>query len=238
VKYRLIAAFAIASALGLSVATAVPAGAAPHRTPQVSGDLLEYALVPDSAFGSSFSSDKSHATGSKLLSTRAKYHVPSMSCASFEGNFRVGVYGDTSGAWDEFLNPDYLHEWPTVLGGVQIVNQFASDGAALTFYRQALAKYQACQSFTEPDPTDPTPGGGTFEISATQVAKTLVGRNQAFQVSQQMVISNEAILTFFMNDLIVVSGADVYQFWSLNGTDDEPWPSLMSELIRNVQRLR
>jgi hypothetical protein len=238
VKYRLIAAFAIASALSLSVATAVPAGAAPQRTPQVNGDLLLYALVPDSAFGSSFSSDGSHATGSKLLSTRARYHVPSMGCASFEAYFRVGEYGDTAGAWDEFLNPDYLHEWPTVLGGVQIVNQFASDSAATTFYQQELAKYQACQTFTEPDPTDPKPGGGTFEIAATQVTKTPVGGNQGFQVSQEMTISNEATVTFFINNLIVVSGADVYQFWDVNGTDDEPWPDLMSQLIRSVQRLR
>ena len=41
-----------------------------------------------------------------------------------------------------------------------------------------------------------------------------------------------------MNELYVVSGNDVYHFWDLSATNDEPWPSLMAELIRNVQRLR
>jgi len=236
VRYKLVAAIAIA--LGFAVATAVPAGAAPQRAPQVNGDLLLYALIPDSAFGASFSSTGSYSTGSTLRSDRARDHVPSMSCSSFEDTFRAGYYGDTAGAWDEFDNPDYLKQWPTVLGGAQQVNQFASDGAAMSFYQQERAKYQSCQNFTEPDPANHSPGGATFDISATDVTRTLIGRNLAFQVVQDLTISNDVILTFFVNTLVVVSGADVYEFWDVSGTNDEPWPALMAELIHKVQQLR
>ena len=222
----------------MSLVTAIPAGAAPSRTPQLNGDLLLYALVPDSAFGPSYSSEGVHSTGRKLVTARARYHVPSMSCATFENYTRVGEYGDTAGAWDEFYNPDWLSEWPTVVSAVQSVNQFPSDNAAMSFYRQELAKYQACGSFTQPDPGNRSPGGGDLEIAATQVAKTLIGRNLAFQVTQSLTISSDARVIFFLNNLIVVSGTDVYQFWDLSGTNDEPWPSLMAKLIRNVQQLR
>jgi hypothetical protein len=237
VKYRLIAAIAIA--IGMSVATAVPAGAAATRgTPQVNGDLLLYAMPATSAFGSSYTSSDSNSTGRKLAATRARYHVPSMSCLNFESYARIGVYGDTAGAWDAFYNPDWRPQWPTVIRAVQAVNQFASNNAAMAFYRQALAKYQACQDFTEPNPGDHTPGGGTVAVSATSVTKTLIGRNLAFQVVQDAAFSELSGEQIHMNELYVVSGNDVYHFWDLSATNDEPWPSLMAELISNVQRLR
>jgi hypothetical protein len=237
VTYRLIAAIAIA--VGLSVATAVPAGAAAQRTPQVNGDLLAYALVPDSAFGSSFSSDGSSSTGRKLLpSSHARYYVPKMSCASFEDTTRVGEYGDTAGAWDEFYNPDWEQQYPTVIRGLQSVNQFASDSAAMTFYRQVLAKYQGCQAFTQSNPGDHSPGGGTIDVSATAITRTAIAGNPAFQVVQDAALSEDLGLTYFENDLWVVSGPDVFNFWDLSGTNDEPWPGLMAQLIRDVQHLR
>lgn len=211
------------------MATAVPAGAASPKPPQVNGDLLLYALVPNAQFGSSFSSSGSYSTGRKLLSTRAKDHVPSMSCGGFEEVSRAGIYGDTAGAWDEFDNPDWRTQLPTVVYGVQAVNQFASDAAAMTFYRQAFAKYQACANFIE---------SGGISVSATAVTKTLIGRNLAFQVVQDVTLSADSGTEFFLNKLWVVSGADVYSFWDLSATNDEPWPSLMAELIQRVQRLR
>jgi hypothetical protein len=232
VKYRLITAIALA--VGLSMATAIPAGAAKPRVPQVNGDLLLYALVPNSQFGSSFSSSGSYTTGRKLLSTRAKDHVPSMSCGGFEEATRVGVYGDTAGAWDEFDNPNWRSQLPTVVYGVQGVNQFASDAAAMTFYRQALAKYQACTNFTESGNSTDT---GAISVSATAVTKTLIGKNLAFQVVQDVAVSASSGTQFYLNKLWVVSGADVYSFWDLSATNDEPWPSLMAELIQRVQRL-
>jgi hypothetical protein len=235
VKYGLIAAIALA--FGLSVATAVPAGAATRGIPQVNGDLLLYAMPPASAFGSSYTTSASYGTGRKLLSTRARYHVPSMSCLAFESYTRVGVYGDTAGAWDAFYNPDWRPQWPTVLRGLQAVNQFASDGAAMTFYRQVLAKYQACQDFTEPNPGDHNPGGGTVDVSATSVTKTLIGRNLAFQVVQDSAFSELSGEPVFLNALYVVSGDDVYHFWDLSATNDEPWPGLMAQLIGQVQKL-
>jgi hypothetical protein len=234
VRYRLVAAVIIA--LGLLVATAVPAGAAPPKTAQVSGNLLLYALIPDSAFGSSFTSHGSYSTGRKLLSTHARYNVATMSCSGFEGETRVGSYGDTAGAWDAFYDPN--DDWPAVVNGVQAVNQFATNAEAMSFYLAARAKYEACTAFTEPNPTDHTPGGGTINVSATAVSKTLVGRNLAFQVIQESAWSEDSGDQVFMNMLYVVSGDDVYHFWDDSGTNDEPWPALMAKLIQNVQQLR
>ena len=37
--------------------------------------------------------------------------------------------------------------------------------------------------------------------------------------------------------LVVVSGTNVYQFWNLSGTNDEPSPALMAQLIKQTQKL-
>jgi hypothetical protein len=47
-----------------------------------------------------------------------------------------------------------------------------------------------------------------------------------------------AFRTFFRNTLTVMAGPDVYQMFDYSGTDDEPSPALMSQLIRQVQQLR
>lgn len=220
------------------MATAVPAGAAKPHTPQVNGDLLLFALVPNSQFGASFSSSGTSSTGSKLKSAHAKHHVPSMSCGNVEGYTRVGQYGDTAGAYDDFENPDWQALEPAVANGSQLVNQFASDADAMTFYRQVLAKYRSCTSFTEPNSNDKNVGAGTLEVSGTAVTKTLIHRNLAFQVVQDVALSEDSGWTLYLNSLWVVSGADVYSFWDISGTNDEPWPGLMAELIQRVQRLR
>ncbi len=87
-KARLVAAVVTAA---LSFAAAGPAGAQPLRhsdnhksaPPQVTGSRLQSALLPPSAFGPDFTFSASLNAGGKLQTTRAKYHVPSMSCSAF-----------------------------------------------------------------------------------------------------------------------------------------------------------
>jgi hypothetical protein len=237
-RYRLVAAAAVV-ALGLSVTTARPAGATPLSAPQVNGKVLQYALLPDSAFGDSYSSYYILNSGAKMRSTKKiTYYIPRMTCANFEGYVFAWGFGNTAGAFDQFWNPNWELDQPALIYGSQEVLQFATVGAATTFYDQDLAEYRACQTFTEPNPGDHNPGGGTVEVSATVVSKTIFGRNLAFQVTQDSALSEESGQSSYVNTLVVVSGIDVYTFWDLSGTNDEPSPALMTELIHNVQQLR
>ena len=133
------------------------------------------------------------------------------------------------------LNTD--PQGPTIFLGYQYVLQFPSTKAATTFYGEALAKYKGCQNFTESDPGDTTPGGGSIDVSASTLTKTIVGKYQAFQVTQLSAGSESTGFTTYNDILIVIAGTNVYQFWNSSGTNDEPSPTLMSQLISQVQKL-
>lgn len=249
-KLRSIAAAAAVAALslgGLSVAVAGSATAQPlghpkkHKPkppPQVTGSRLRTALLPAAAFGDGFTGGDIVSTGGRLLPTRARYHVPSMSCSDFEDFAILGGFGDTAGALADDFNASPFGSYPnTVLYGIQWVNQFASPQAATTFFNQAAAKYGSCSSFTEPNPGDTSPGGGTLQVTNMSVSKTAVSGNHAFTVTQQSALSEAPGFSFYNNVLVVVSGTNVYQFWNLSGTNDEPSPTLMAQFIRQTQKL-
>lgn len=222
----------------MSVVTAVPGVAAPQRTSPVSGDLLQTALLPDSAFGASYSSYSSGNSGARPRPARGTGHLPRISCAAYEDYVFTWGFGNTAGAYDQFENPEMFKDQPTIFWGSQQVLHFASAQAATSYYHQALAKYRACRDFTEPFPADHRLGGGKLDVSATSVIKTRIGRYYAFQVTQDFAPSEASGVTGFVNTLVAIAGADVYSFWDQSGTNDEPWPALMAKLIRNVQRLR
>ena len=124
-----------------------------------------------------------------------------------------------------------------IIQGFQDVIQFATASAATTFFTAARAKYTACQSFSEPNPTDTNPGGGTFQISTLGVSKTTAGGNAAFSVTQQIALSESPGATEFIDVLYAVAGTDVYSMWQQSGTNDEPSPTLMGNLIKKIQGL-
>jgi len=245
VKFRISTVVATAAALSFAVAGSAAAGAGGHATvhravrpPQVSGSRLATGLLPPSALGDGFTTGATLNTGRKLQSTRATMHVPSMSCAAFEGRVFFAVFGDTAGALSLYVNPNAASQFPdTIFYGYQAVIQFATTRAATTFFTQSRAKFAYCQSFSEPNPGDGVPGGGTFQVGSVSVAKTSVSGHQAFVVTQSIAMSESPGISWYRNILFVVSGTDVYSLWEVGGVYDEPSPAVMNRLIHRIQAL-
>lgn len=244
-KFRIITVVATAAALSCVIAGSAVAGAAGHATvhratrpPQVNGSRLQTGLLPSSAFGDGFTTGAKLSTGRKLQSTRATMHVPSMSCATFEGRFFSGVFGDTAGALSMFINPNAEAQFPdTIFYGYQAVIQFATTQAAGTFFAQSRAKFAHCQFFSEPNPGDNVPGGGTFQVGSISVAKTSVSGHQGFVVTQSIAMSESPGTSWYRNILFVVSGTNVYSLWETSGVNDKPSPAVMTRLIDRIQAL-
>jgi len=241
---------AAAAALGLAAAGAVAvAGSAVAQpsahdsqrktaVPQISGSRLQTGLLPASAFGTGFTLGTTLNTGTGLLTTSATLNPTTTSCSTFEGKIYVSGFGNSAGALDKYVNPNAAMQRPeAIIQGFQDVIQFATASAATTFFTAARAKYTACQSFSEPNPTDTNPGGGTFQISTLGVSKTTAGGNAAFSVTQQIALSESPGATEFIDVLYAVAGPDVYSMWQQNGTNDEPSPTLMGNLIKKIQGL-
>jgi hypothetical protein len=248
-KSRLIATVAVAGALSLAITGTASASALGHpkhkpkpkpkpaaTAPQVSGTTLERGLLPAASIGDGFISLFTIGSGKNLAATKLQYSVPTMSCGDFESSISNTGYGNSAGAAELFLNSAWTGG-PSILLGYQYVLQFPSTKAATTFYGQALAKYQGCQNFTESNPADTTPGGGTIDVSASTLTKTTVGKHQAFQVVQLSADSESSGFTGYNDILVVIAGTNVYQLWEASGTNDEPSPTAMSQLISQVQKL-
>ncbi len=246
-KFKIVAATA---ALGLAAAGAVaaagsavaqPSGhdsAVSSKPPQVSGSRLQTGLLPASAFGTGFTLGTTLNTGSGLLTTAVTLNATTTSCSMFEGKIYVSGFGNSAGALDEYVNPNAAMQRPeAIIQGFQDVIQFATASAATTFFTAARTKYTACQSFSEPNPTDTNPGGGTFQISTLGVSKTTVSGDAAFSVTQQIALSEHPGTTQFIDVLYAVAGTDVYSMWQQSGTNDEPSPTVMGSLIKKIQAL-
>jgi len=249
-KFKIVAAGVAAAALGLAAAGAVAAaGSAAAQPsahdsqlksapPQVSGARLQTGLLPAAAFGTGFTLGTTLNTGSGLLTTPAAQNVPVTGCSTFEGKIYVSGFGNSAGALAKYVNPNAAMQRPeAIIQGFQDVIQFATASAATTFFTAARAKYTACQSFSEPNPTDTNPGGGTFQISTLGVSKTTVSGDEAFSVTQQIALSETPGATEFVDVLYAVAGPDVYSMWQQSGTNDEPSPTLMGNLIKKIQGL-
>jgi hypothetical protein len=250
-KFKLAAAAAAlcltaVGAVAVAVAGAGPAVAQPSaydvaassKPPQISGSRLQTGLLPASAFGTGFTLGTSLNTGSSVLANPTAPNVPAMSCGTFEGKIYVSGFGNSAGALNQYVNPNAAAERPeAIIQGYQDVVQFATADAATTFFTAARTKYTACQSFSEPNPADTNPGGGTFQISTLAVSKTTVGGAQAFSVTQLIALSEKPGATEFLDLLYVVAGPDVYSMWQQSGTNDEPSPTVMGNLIKKIQAL-
>jgi len=230
-KVKIVAVLAAATALSFTAvgsAAAQPLG--PAQPAQVNGVRLQAAMLAPSAFGSGYTFEEALNSGTKLQSTHAKDHVPSMSCNAFEDKVYISSFGDTAGAVLRYSNPNWFSSYPnTVVQGDEYVLQFATNAAAATFYSQAQAKYAACSTLNEPFFKT------TAEVDTLSVAKTTISGNKAFVVTQRLTAPGYKVL--YLLYLYVVSGTDVYDLSDISGTNDEPSHALMSQLIHRVKAL-
>jgi PknH-like extracellular domain len=249
-KVRTVMVTVAASAAALSFAAAGSAAAQtlghpvqrmPASVSQVTGSRLVKGLLPASAFGPSFYLPKGGtiSSGGKLTSTRVKQTPGSLSCGTFVNENYTTGWGNTAGAGVLYVNSAWTIQNSafTLYSVVQDVVQFATAHAASTFFSQAYAKLSACRSFVVPNPGDTSPGGGSYTVSDTSTSKTHVSGHQAFWTSELWALSEGSRYNSDVEILYAVSGTDVYYLWENNGTNDEPSPALMSDLIHRVQSL-
>jgi|HubBroStandDraft_3_1064219.scaffolds.fasta_scaffold109238_2 hypothetical protein len=222
------AAIAALSFAAAGSAAAQPVGRGPA---QVSGTRLATALLSPSTFWYGAVSTGSINSGPKLQSSRAKEHVPSLSCSGFEnGNVYVADFGDTAAAGQSYANQYWESTYPdTIILGYEEALQFASASAAATLYNQAYAKYSACHTFSEGSQ-------GQIHVQTLSVAKTTVSRDRAFVVHVRD-LETGLTINLYGNTLYVLAGTNVYIFFNRSGDNDEPSPSLMSKLMKRAQAL-
>jgi hypothetical protein len=244
-QFRTLMAAAAAAAAALSFAAAGSAAAQTLGHPvqrgpasQITGSRLVKGLLSASAFGPDFNSSSPNDTGGSLSSTRIRQTPETLSCGTFSDNIYDKNWGNTAGAYVTYFDPTYAASWPFSDYAVgEVVVQFASDHAASTFYNETYARYGACKDFYVSNPSDTTPGGGADEVSATTTSRTTISGHQAFVNSQTWAPTEAAGNTFYIETLYAISGTDVYELWTDGGTNDEPSPTLMSDLIHRVQAL-
>lgn len=229
-KFKIVTVVVATAALSFAAAgsaAAQPLGHSKSAPPQVTGLQLATGLLPLSDIGDDFMFAAALNSGDKLQSTHAKEHVPSLSCADFETGIFISDFGDTAGAAEKYTNPDWISTYPdTILQGYEEVLQFAATTAATTLYNQAYAKYVACPAYVQ----------GAVQVNTLSVSKTTVSGDQAFAVNERYT-KNGFTYTLYSNTLYVVAGTNVYILFDLSGTNDEPSPTLMHDLILRVQAL-
>jgi hypothetical protein len=247
-KVKIVAVLAAAAALSFAAVGSAAAqslrpanqdeAAAP---PQVNGARLQTAMLSPSAFQRDVVFAQALNSGTKLQTTQIRDHVPSMSCASFEGTVKISVFGDTAGAYEEYTDENAVTDYPDVIfQGDEEVLQFATVAAATTFYGQVRTKYTSCTSFSESwvrffTPTEQRTFTAT--VASSTVTKTTVSGDTAFTVTQGVQLADFLQQPLYFNVLYVVAGTDVYSFHDTGGTNDEPSLKLMTSFIHRVQAL-
>lgn len=238
---------AVAAALSLVAAGSAAAQTLGHpdqhmraSARQITGSQLAKGLLSASAYGADFKSSQPSDTGGKLLSTRVLQTPGNLSCGTFANDINIYIkyWGNTAGASIGYFNSNWRGSWPYSQYDVgQVVLQFATAHAASTFFNQAYAKFTACRSFPVPNPSDTSPGGGSYDVNDTSTSRTTISGHQAFVTDESWVPSGNSTVTYYIGVSYVVSGTDVYSLWEITGTNDQPSTRLMSGLIHRVQSL-
>ena len=233
-RTKVVASLALATSAFLLVPVA--AQAATHPV-QVSGSKLKSGLLPASTFGSDFKLVGATSSGKSLWHKKAKFHVPTMSCGNFE-NQGLTLYGESAAATSVILNNNNAITSLSNLNLLydQTVYQFPSTKAAATFYNQAHAKYASCKSFSET--VSGGPGGDSAKITLTSIAKTKVGKYQAFQLTQSVGGSGLPDISLNLNTVVTVEGADVFVVVDFSTTNHPVAAKTMLKLINRVKKLR
>ena len=236
-KFKAIAVMATATALSLGMAgsaLASPLSSKPKPAPQVTGTRLQSALLPASAFGAGFTVTDHLNTGKKLLSTKARIKLSSLSCENFAIFIYIGGFGNTAGAVDGVNNPDpsFANYPNVVVAGDQAVLQFKTTQAAASFYNQAYAKYKQCSAFTE------TLDNLQLELTTSSLSTTTtINKNKAFQLIQYADVAALPVASEYLSTAFVLSGTNVYTIDDVSGTNDPISASLLRTFINRVQAL-
>jgi len=235
--FGVITVIAVAAALTVGAATET-AAAQPLRHPsaprQVSGEQLEAALLPPSAWGQGYVNNSELNTGKKLMHKKANT-VASLSCGDYENSTFVGDFGNTAGALENFNNPSVNSGWPfSIQDGTQSLMQFPTAADAAGYFSAAHAKYSSCGSFKATNSGDVNPGGGTLLFTTVSVKPTTVSGYRAFSAVTTVAFSESSGETWYLNSLLVLAGTDVFDNSVLAGSTDGPSNSITSELIRRV----
>lgn len=230
-KFRIVALVAATGTLCFATASSAVALPYHHKPapPQITGSRMVTALLPAADFGGGFVFEVSENTGKKLLVTKHPVHVSSLSCYDFYNTQITGGVGNTAGAASRYDNPAPSNSgYPaTILRGAQDVVQFASNATANSYFGQEEAKYAACTTFVIPNP-----GSNPYLVSLVRITKTSVNGNPAFWVA-----SAAGGGLAYVDVLCVVAGTNVYTFWQLAASENEPPGTLMTSLIHRVQAL-
>jgi hypothetical protein len=235
-RAKVVAFIAVAASAFLLAPAAAQAATQPV---QVSGAKLKSALLPASAFGSGFKLLGATSSGKSLWHQKARFHVPTMSCANFE-NQGLTPYGESAVATSAIINNNAATS--TSLSDLNIlydqtVYQFPSTKAAATFYSQAHAKYASCKSFGAK--VSGGPSGGSTKITLKSIAKSKVGKYRAFQLIQS--IADPGLpsgVSLNLNTLVTVEGTDVFVVVDFT-TSNHPVPAkTMLKLVGRVKALR
>lgn len=242
-KYKIIAAVAVAAGLALgaaSPAAASPLGhkPAPKTVAQVTGKQLATAMLPASDVGSGYASGKEADTGKQLQSSHASQSVSSMSCSDL-GDGYAPNFGQTAAASDE-IGPsgDALPPSGSPIVVVQAVSQFATTAKAWSFFTGEQAKYQSCQSYNS-SISDGSSGTTSVTVNLQNTGWTKVGSYSAFTVSQVADVSDSSggSASLYLNATVVSTGTNVYMIWVINQASD-PVPSWwLSTLIKKTLTL-
>jgi hypothetical protein len=233
------AGLAAAMTAVLSLTAAGAAAAAPTARPgtgpaivQVTGSVLETALLPPSAFGTGYQQAGAAAdTGGSLRPASPARSVRGASCADIEGGGSLAGYGDTAEA---DLTVTYGAPGPATVLVYQDVAQFPGSRAARSFFEQVLALYRRCGSFASLAGFVPV----AVVLTGGGITTTSMHGYPAFRVSQELETGELGSPPFgYVDTLFVVAGTDVYEVMLMAGSR-VPVPGWMpTKLISRVRAL-
>jgi len=193
----------------------------PQASGQLTGTQLETALLPQSSFPAGFTLSSSNAvnSGSTLTSSPAKYHLATISCATFLQHLGSTGFGETAMAANSFAAQSQAYD--------QFVYQFGSAGAASDFVTEITALAGRCHSFTLTD----NGATGTFSLSAADGGQ--VGGHPSVELRQAGKIGGSSIsLTMQLS----ASGVDVFGAATVGVGESEPTGVATSTIVYTLMK--
>jgi hypothetical protein len=223
---------AAAVALSLSLAGAAIAAPASHRIAQVTGSVLETALLPPAAFGKGYTGDGASDSGGALRPASPARSVRKAYCTGIEGGGSLAGYGDTAEA-NRGVSAS-MTAGPALRLIYQDVAQFRTSRAARAFFGQVLALYRRCGSFAS--------FAGFVPIAVVLVhggiTTARIDDSPAFRVDQDLESDDEpgpGAPFGYAKTIFVVVGPDVYETMLIAGRD-VPLPEWVP--VRLISRVR
>jgi hypothetical protein len=206
-----------------------PAATASSGPAQFTGRQLKTALLPPADFVAGYTVANETDSGGHLEHSTV-FNVKSMSCKNFW--LFIGEtpgFGETAFAADlvldktATLSPEEFFE--------QSVYQFASTGAASSFFGEMKARYRSCHSVTQSIGSGQSVKGTVHSESSLRV-----GGHQAEQIVEHASVTGiPAALSIYL--LWTLDGADVYWISTTPLTGGSPQPTQSSLALKLIARV-